>query len=145
MFKKLLVPLDESDLANNIAENALGIAKRYDAEICIIYVIPPIPSYMTRYHGKVETAYKEIQNLIENSANDRMKAVAEQYGNRGIKVDTKVLKGNPADEICKEAKEGEYDLVVIGSRGIGDIKGFFLGSVSNKVVKQAPCPVLVIR
>lgn len=145
MFKKLLVPLDESDLANNIGENAMELAKRFDAEICIIYVIPPVPSYITRYHGKVETSFKEIQDIIENSAYDRMKAASEQYNNRGIKVDTKVLKGNPADEICKEAKAGKYDLIIIGSRGMGDIKGFLLGSVSNRVVKQATCPVLVIR
>jgi len=48
-------------------------------------------------------------------------------------------------EICREAKEGRFDLVIMGSRGLGEIKGYLMGSVSNRVVRHASCPVLIVR
>ena len=62
-----------------------------------------------------------------------------------LKVSMKLQEGEPADEIVAVAKEGNFDVVVMGCQGLGGIVKFFLGSVSNRVANQAPCPVLIIK
>ena len=62
-----------------------------------------------------------------------------------IHVETEALLGNPAEVVVEEAEEEHYDLVVMGSRGLGKIKGIFMGSVSQQVVQECKCPVLVIH
>jgi nucleotide-binding universal stress UspA family protein len=62
-----------------------------------------------------------------------------------VAIETMLAWGNPADVIVEKAREKEYNLIVMGSRGLGAISGLLLGSVSDRVVKLAPCPVLIIR
>ena len=57
----------------------------------------------------------------------------------------KLAEGRPADKIVEAAKEGSFNLIVIGSRGLGGIKEFFLGRASDRVVDEAPCPVLIVK
>jgi len=56
-----------------------------------------------------------------------------------------MVEGRPSDEIVETAKEGNFDIVVMGSRGLGGIKEFFLGSVSDRVADEAACPVLIVK
>ncbi|WP_051688052.1 universal stress protein [Desulfofalx alkaliphila] len=65
-------------------------------------------------------------------------------GKKRIKINTEVLIGDPADSICRFSKGG-YELIVMGSRALGELKGFFMGSVSKRVVRPARCPVLIYR
>lgn len=58
---------------------------------------------------------------------------------------TKLARGNPAYEICSEAREGRHDLVVMANRGLGEIKGYLMGSVSNRVVRHAGSCVLIVK
>ncbi|MCL5935154.1 MAG: universal stress protein, partial [Firmicutes bacterium] len=67
------------------------------------------------------------------------------YSGMGVNIDTKITKGNAAYEICNEAKNGRYDLIIMANRGLGEIKGYLLGSVSNRVVRHAGCSVLIIK
>ena len=62
-----------------------------------------------------------------------------------LKVSTKILEGRPADKIVETAKDDKTDLIVMGSRGIGGIREFFLGSVSDRVADEATCPVLIVK
>ena len=62
-----------------------------------------------------------------------------------IRFTTKLVEGRPADKIVETAKLESCDLIVIGSRGLGGIKEFFLGSVSDRVADEAPCPVLIVK
>ena len=63
----------------------------------------------------------------------------------GLKISKKLVQGRAADKIVEVAKEGGFNLIVIGSRGLGGIKGFFLGSISDRVADEAPCPVLIVK
>lgn len=63
----------------------------------------------------------------------------------GLKVRTRVAKGNPADEICSTVRAGSYDLVIMGSRGLSELKKIFTGSVSSKVAALAGCPVTIVH
>jgi nucleotide-binding universal stress UspA family protein len=62
-----------------------------------------------------------------------------------LKVSTKLLEGRPSEKIVEEAKAEGIDAIIMGSRGLGGIKEFFLGSASHRVADQAPCPVLIVK
>jgi nucleotide-binding universal stress UspA family protein len=62
-----------------------------------------------------------------------------------LKISTVLKEGRPADEIVKTAKEENFDLIVMGHRGLGRVKEFFLGSVSDRVADEAHCPVLIVK
>lgn len=71
-------------------------------------------------------------------------AHARRYlGEHGVAAETKIVSGDPADEILEEAKRGGYDLIVVGTRELGPVTGRLLRSVSQKVAKHAPCPIVV--
>jgi nucleotide-binding universal stress UspA family protein len=62
-----------------------------------------------------------------------------------VRVSSTILEGRPADKIVEAAKEGGFDLIVMGSRGLGGVKEFFLGSVSDRVADEATCPVAIVK
>ncbi len=145
MYKKILVPLDGSDTANIAAGHAVELAAKTGAEVTLFHVIPALPPYVNRYGEHLGGAYQQIHSELEATGEDILKKARENLANSGVKLDVKILWGNPAEEICSEAREGNYDLIVMGSRGLGEIKGFIMGSVSNRVVRHASTPVLIVR
>ena len=88
------------------------------------------------YRKKLKNYHKEI--LSEATKNAKKSSPK-------IHFTTKLVEGRPADKIVETAKLESFDLIVIGSRGLGGIKEFFLGSVSDRVADEAPCPVLIIK
>ena len=147
MIKKILVATDGSNLAGKSLDFALDLAKKYSAEVTILTVVDlpsnsfwaqgttfaPISSQ--KYLEKLEIFHKKI--LTE--AAKKAKATAK------ISVTKRLSNGRPAEKIIEVAKEGSFDLIVMGSRGLGGIKEFFLGSVSDRVADEAPCPVLIVK
>ena len=75
-----------------------------------------------------------------------VKAVQKAKKSMGkLNVSKKLLRGRAADKIIETANEGNFDLIVVGSRGLGGIKEIFLGSVSDRVADEARCPVLIVK
>jgi nucleotide-binding universal stress UspA family protein len=70
---------------------------------------------------------------------------AERVKAEGVPVETILLEGNTVQEIIKAAGEGKFDLIVMGARGISKIREILLGSVSDGVLRNAPCPVLIVK
>lgn len=140
MYKKVLVPIDGSPHSNRAEQTAVEIAKLMGAEVCLIHVI--IPPQYTAFYG--ETPIPVSQNVMDELEN-RGKTLLDEHAAKysGLKISTELFIGHPAETICQRAKEGGYDLVIIGSRGLGAIKGYLLGSVSDRVSHHAPCSVLI--
>ncbi|MFZ5647301.1 MAG: universal stress protein [Bacillota bacterium] len=145
MYRKILVPLDGSARANVAAEHALELAKNMSAELLFLHVIPALPPYVNKYSDRLGGTYQQIHDELQAAGQDLLDKAKEEFGKSGLSIDTKIIWGNPAMEICREAKEGRFDLIVMGSRGLGEIKGYLMGSVSNRVVRHASCPVLIVR
>jgi len=145
MYKKVLVPLDGSIRANIAAEHAMDLAKTMKAEVMLLHVIPALPPYVNSYSDKLGGAYQQIHDELEVTGREIMERAKKDYENSGVSMELKVIWGNPAMEICREAKEGRFDLIIMGSRGLGEIKGYLMGSISNRVVRHASCPVLIVR
>jgi len=145
VYKKILVPLDGSARANVAIEHALDLAKSFNAEVLFLHVIPALPPYANKYSDRLGGTYQQIHDELQRAGEDLLKKAMEDFGNSGLTIDTRIIWGNPSMEICREAKEGRFDLVMMGSRGLGEIKGYLMGSVSNRVVRHASCPVLIVR
>ena len=147
MIKKILVAFDGSNQSDKALDFALDIACKYSAQIVLINVIPFSPisesSVIIPYGIDYSTVYKERRSVHEKLLEEALnKAKTFQ---KNLQITKELVEGRPADKIVETAKEGMFDLIVIGSRGLGGIKEFFLGSVSNRVADNAPCPVLIVK
>ena len=148
MFKKILVTLDGSKSADRALDFALDLATKYSAEVVLISVFDA-PSVSLLAPGIVfaptSTAkyLEELRSFHEKVLSEALKKAKSL--NVGLKVSKKLLQGRAVDKIVETAKEGGFDLIVIGSRGLGGIKGFVLGSISDRVADEAPCPVLIVK
>ena len=145
MFKKILVPTDGSEGATDALKLAMTLQQSDESELLILTVY--------RHHSLLEASMSMVRPAEPENMDDMLreysKGVAEDakdYAtkNGGKNVRAFVKMGPPARTIVKFAKEHGADLVVLGSRGHGDIEGYLLGSVSHKVTSLAECPVMVV-
>ena len=140
MFNHILLGVDGSDHALHAAKTAGDFSRNMKSNILrIVVAFDPVPPYLgepnlqTAISARVKEADKILQKALE--------AVGEIPG----EVHTEILEGSPAEAILDVANTREVDLIVMGSRGFGRLKGLLIGSQSQKVVQHAPCPVLVVR
>ena len=139
VFEKILVPLDGSEHSLNALEKALQIAKKFDGKITLINVYSVSSFRMTpsQVFAYVVELRKSGESILEEG---KKIAWAE-----GIQVETLLKEGHIVEEILQKAREGNFDLIVMGARGISKMKEILLGSVSHGVTTHAPCPVLIVK
>ena len=166
MLKTIMVAVDGSEHAKRAARLAGDFAGRYEAELVIAHVLVnrKIPDSLRRMAeiehlvepeppkslgpGILSTAPEDdldakiIAALGEKIMGDA-EVIAREAGAR--KVSKMALTGEPADALLEEAKRVNADLVVMGTRGMGDLGALLLGSVSHKVIQLAECPVTVVK
>jgi len=150
MMNKILVPIDGSEHSDRVLNYALDLAEKYSAEIKLLSVAQPVvatgPMFLTQpMLSPASTAIyvKEIEAAHEKMLAEAFKKAKETKPN--INISKQLVNGRPADKIVEIANEGKFDLIVMGSRGAGGIKEFFLGSVSDRVADEARCPVLLVK
>ncbi|HHW44068.1 MAG TPA: universal stress protein [Desulfotomaculum sp.] len=144
MYSKILVPVDGSEYSLRAMEHAAHLAQALDARVTLLHVLY-IPPNLDTLRGKVGEAYNVVKEQITREGERLLKGIKEKCINYPINCEEKLVWGDPAYEITREGEEGKYDLIVIGGRGMGEIKGWILGSISRRVVRYAKCPVLVIK
>ena len=132
------MPLDGSKNSFRGLHYAIYIARQCGATITGVYVIPFYPSGLTLF------PLPHVKELAER-AKKIMSVSKTLAAQKGIVFNEKITDGHEADEIIGFAKEKKFDLIVIGARGYGAAKRFFLGSVSNAVVHESKTPVLVVK
>jgi nucleotide-binding universal stress UspA family protein len=152
LIKKILVALDGSKPADKALDFALDLGAKYSANIVLVSVVPPVIAPLSVYPA---TSVPTIPPLAMDTYSDELKTSHEKVLSEALKkakkvkpnlkVSTKLVEGRPADKIVETAKEGNFDIIVVGSRGLGSIKKFFLGSVSDRVADEAACPVLIVK
>lgn len=144
MHKKILIPFDGRSTA--AIKHAVAIAKKEQSKVTIFHVVPAINPMLNKYGDRFNNDSGILnKNRLQNEGKTLLKQACDQNIRDYQRVETKLAWGNPAQEICKEAKEGQYDLIVMSSRNLRRITGYLLGSVSNKVIKSAKCPVLIVN
>jgi nucleotide-binding universal stress UspA family protein len=146
LFKKILVALDGSKAANNALEFALGLAETASAELELLTVVPPVflPSH-SLYVLKSE-AIADCAKALDVTFRGVLSKAQREAQNRKptLKISTRFEKGEPAEKIVEVAERGNFNLIVMGSRGLGG-RVSALGSVSSRVVDNASCPVVIVK
>ncbi len=142
---KILLATDGSEHSSRAAEEVLKLAHPMQASITAISVVQGTPIY-TGYDVPaspwITMEYLEEQ---EKAGQKILDQAAAFFRENGFNVDLILEKGRAADIICQVAKDNNYDLIAMGSRGLGGIKQLFLGSVSSAVIHSAETPVLVVK
>lgn len=146
-MNKILVPVDGSAASEKAAIKAVNIARQYGGDIVFLSVADVRGKFAYMGDGVVTLPVNHAQisaMLLENQT--KMLDVFEGIVNtEGVKVEKKVLSGVPYEEIIKYANENEIDLIVMSRRGYSKVRRFFVGSITQRVISDAPCPVLVIN
>lgn len=135
---KILVPLDGSKISFNGLETAIYLARQCGAIITGLHVVSIYPQHL----GDLVTPLKV--KLVQD-AEKFMEQAKVKSAQNGIVFRHKIIFGEPKSDISDFAKQNKFDLVVVGSRGLGGLKEAFLGSVSNAIVHKSHVPVLVVK
>lgn len=172
MFKTILCPLDGSDHARKALALAIDMAKAYDAQLVLLHglltsahsselerfaeveglakTVRPELSRLRSVEGRLEFGYDEppsgasrIYVEIGQNILDQAKREAAEKGLSD--VDMVLTNGDPAAQILRCIENRDVDCVVMGSRGLSDMRALFLGSVSHKVLNRAPCTCIAVK
>jgi nucleotide-binding universal stress UspA family protein len=140
MYKKILVPTDGSEFAKKAQLHALFLAKVSSAEIIALSVSE---NHFINGISMTEEV-EQLNQILKDRCKDDLKEF-EEMNEDGVKISSVIKEGSPANVILEVAIEEDIDLIVIGSSGKSGFDRFILGSVSDKVVNAAKCPVLVVH
>jgi universal stress protein A len=141
-IKTILCPIDFSEISANALEYAVFLASHHHAELLILHVVEQLHEF-EHYQVLVLTP-QELAEKMEEQAYEELNRLTEQI-KKAIKVETVVRQGKPFVEIIKEAREKDMDLIVMASHGRTGVSHMLMGSVAEKVVRKAHCPVLIVR
>ncbi|MFZ2095614.1 MAG: universal stress protein [Anaerolineales bacterium] len=139
MFKKILVAFDGSEHARKAAAIAGEFANMMEADIWVVVAYDPLPSYL----GK-----PNIQAAIDSrldEAEAHMKDAIQDIGEISGSIIKEILEGPASEAILNVAEVREIELIIMGTRGLGSLKGLLIGSTGQKVLSHALCPVLLAK
>ncbi len=137
--KKLLLATDLTDASASATDEAFDLAAQLDASLLVVSVIDPGSLLMPG--GRFRVRVDQVRDRREQQA----QALVERGRQTGIDVSFLIWTGDPGDMIVEAAEAEHADMILVGSHGRGAVGRLFLGSVSEHVVRNAPCPVLVVR
>lgn len=152
MIKRILVATDASAASNRAVKMAAQLSSQYDAELIIMHVIrdmqipfeiKEIPELESDTIESFASAREEIMRKIAETVLKDARQRAEKAG--AVNVQTTIGTGDPATSILGAARRRKVDLIVIGTRGLGKLKGQILGSVSRKITNNAETSCLTVR
>ncbi|GAB4262629.1 MAG: universal stress protein [Deferrisomatales bacterium] len=139
LFQKILLPVDGSSYSMDAARRAASLARELGSRVLLLHVRDRVPDFLgdPYYQKMLDQALARAEQLV--------RPYLELLREAGVPVEERLLEGDPAKNILTVAAVEGCDLIVMGSRGLSDLEGLLLGSVSHKVLSSAPCPVLIVR
>lgn len=146
MYKHVMAPLDGSELAECVLPHVEAIASGCNVTmVTLVMVIPPLHMY-----GGAETRIspEERKHLEEDSvevSTAYLEEKAQLLKDKGVLVEVKVLLGNVLDQLVEYINQNGVDLIIIATHGRSGVSRLFLGSVADRLLRQAPVPVLMVR
>jgi nucleotide-binding universal stress UspA family protein len=139
--RRILVPLDFSEPASGALDMAIDLAGRFHAEL-ILFHAHQLPTYA--FPDGVMPLQPEVLHELEQSMLAELERLAGRARAAGVQVSTHTSLGTAADEIVRYAHECGADLIVMGTHGRTGLRHVLIGSVAEKVVRKADCPVLTV-
>jgi nucleotide-binding universal stress UspA family protein len=140
--KHILVPTDFSEYADHALDYAITLAQKLRARLTLLHIIQLTPMTMGDMYGYSLEADLEA---MESEAQRQMQALLNRVHQEGLESETAIVQGVPFQMIVDMAESQDIDLIVIGTHGRAGLTHALMGSVAEKVVRMAPCPVLVTR
>jgi len=144
LFSKILVGLDGSDYSLKALEFALDLAKKYSSQLVLVHVVMRQIYAINPPEAGILAGTAIVRELEAEGKSILAKGV-ETVKAQGLPVEARLRQGVPAEELLRAAADEKADLIVLGSRGLSQVKAFLLGSVSDKVSHHAKCPTLIVR
>ena len=141
MFSKVLVPVDGSDNSFRALDAALLLSEKLGSKVTAIHIMEEIPVL----HIQSEKLLKELVDAYKKEMQSILSKCTEIATRKGVSINTKLLQGNVGSTILDFCEKEKFDIIVMGSRGMGKFKELVLGSVSNKIVHHSSCPVMIVR
>ncbi|CAB1083664.1 hypothetical protein JY97_02235 [Alkalispirochaeta odontotermitis] len=138
-LKKILLPVDGSQYSMRAVDYASAMAKHMNSEILLIHCHKSFPVVLG------EPYFQKAIDKIMKKSNDLLNPYRKVVQEAGVAFIDRILEGPAAQAICEVAGIEKVDMIVMGCRGRNDLEGLLLGSCTHRVLKTAPCPVLVIR
>ncbi|NJD55933.1 MAG: universal stress protein [Nitrospirae bacterium] len=144
-IRNILCAVDFSGSSQKALQQAAVYASAFSASLHVIHAIPS-HALKGRWAEWGLSSTKDIMQQFDASvASEAREALSRMVRDAGIEARSDLMHGMPSEVICRAAESGEYDLVVMGARGLSHIKGVFIGSVTEAVIKVSPCPVFIVH
>jgi len=142
IVQHVLVPIDFSATAEQALAYAIALAQQLHARLTLLHVLDLTPVTMEDMPAGMTTTYLDD---LETDAQHLLQASRERVQRAGLQAESLLVQGTPTQTIVDTAGEQRVDLIIMGTHGRPGLAHVFLGSVAEHVVRQGPCPVLVVR
>jgi nucleotide-binding universal stress UspA family protein len=144
-FKRIVVPVDFSSSSLQALEFAANLAKPFNAELVVPFVIDAPLYVVPDYSGAQSSALAQLARDQRLSARAELTRIERRYARRRVRLRTEILHGRPAAVIVDTAKRAKADLIVMATHGRAGVSRLVMGSVAERVVRTASCPVLTLH
>lgn len=140
-IEKILYPTDFSEGSREALSYAETLARDYKAGLVLLYVVPDVPA--ARWYVPPEAVSRMFDDLEKSAGQEMVKLQSEISGVKA--VETRIAHGTAYEEIIRTAREVKADMIVIGTHGRRGVDHLIFGSTAERVVRDAPCPVVTVR
>jgi len=140
-FKKILVPTDGSEFTKFAVDKAIELAELSGGKVTALFVLDK----SIYANSPMDTALINVYDTLEKEGRYATSYVSEKAKAAGVEVEEKLVEGVPSKVILQEADAGGYDVIVMGTLGRTGISKLLMGSVAEKIVQNAKCPVMVAK
>lgn len=144
-LSRIVVGADGSKYSQRAVQFLLRLPLPKEARMTVVSVVPPLPIEAGPNSGLMPSILEQVRGPLEKEARKVAMRVVEHIHDNGFETTAEIAHGHVGHEIVKLAESVRAELVVVGSRGLTGTTRYLMGSVSDNVVKYAPCPVLVVR
>jgi nucleotide-binding universal stress UspA family protein len=141
---RILVPTDFSKSSQNALSYALALAEKFGAEVHLLHVVADLALFIPEAVMPAPPMVPPVEQFAA-AAREALERAIKGLQKPGIVIHPEVVEGVPYEEVLRFARERNVDLIVIGTHGHTGLAHIFLGSIAEKVVRRAPCPVLTVR
>lgn len=137
-FKKILIGFDGSSQAEKATEIGLALAQSLDSKVLLFAVArPPEPATMVELNAMLDDAREHFE--------EKFKKIVQRAKELEVELETDIAVGHPVEQIVHRAETDQIDLIILGRRGMSRFEKMIVGSTSEKVLRYAHCPVMVVR
>jgi nucleotide-binding universal stress UspA family protein len=140
----ILCPVDFSTHSDHAMRYAIALAEKFGADLTLLHVVAPLVAALPGEIALPGMAQVHTDE-IETSCRERLEQAVGKLAVEGVKISCAVLSGVPYLEIIRFGRENKTDLIVLGTHGRTGIAQLLIGSVAERVVRKAPCPVLTVK